>query len=258
MKNIFYFIVFISSFTTLSVNAQHNDLYLVKLKSGITLKCELLRVVPDSFIVVRQYGLDNTIQMSDVVSVDFSESSLKYFSHMYYGKPKVIKRNLPDSNWTIGVSPGFTIGSGGWWGPTSSFTTRLNLLKGFGPRFMAGFGTGIDPYGYTGNVIAPLVLDGRCLLQKNSPNSLFIYSELGFGFNLVSPRTVDDGGPTYAIGMGRMYRTKRQNVFGFSFGYRYQSLKSEIQRFDPFSRTTNTIRATEIYRRFVAKAEWRF
>jgi hypothetical protein len=242
----------ISLFCITETRAQNNDLYVVKLKSGLAIKCELVKVVTDSFIVIRQYGLESTIRYDDVVSIEYSESLVKHTP----GRTKkvVIKRNLPDSGWSIGVQPGFCIGLADDDWLTSSFLFRLSILKTVSPRWQAGITLGLDPYAYYGVLLGSMMGEGRFYLETGRPRAAFLYGQAGYGLSLVSEKPVRDGGLIFEFGMGKAYRNKKQNIFSYMLGYKVQKARHDVTdwnwpgvRYHYYS-----------LRRFVCKVEWRF
>lgn len=251
MKNIVKLLLFFCFFYINESNAQNNDLYLVKLKSGLTIKCELIKVVPDSFVIIRQYGLESKVNMSDVVNITYSESLFQ--TKTFNGKVKKIKHSLPDSGWSFGIQPGFTIGTDGW-DVTSSFTMRGSFLNSNGKNSMYGFNIGFDPYSYYNTVLGISSVEGRQYISKRNATRTFISGTLGYGWNLSSPRTGIDGGLLWSLGIGNSYRLNNGNIFSYQFGFKTQNFISEDRiwgRIDPIIQHIST-------KRFEFKVEWRY
>jgi hypothetical protein len=255
MKNSIKLLLFFCLFNAKSLSSQNSDLYVIKFKTGLQIKCELVKVVPDSFVMVRQYGLLTKIPMNDILDINYSESIAGAGSFGGgRGKTKALRRPLPDTGWSVGIQPGFTIGSAPGWGATSSFVFRGSLLKSDGKRWMYGFNAGFDPYDYYGEVIGATMLEGRYLLTKNDTKPVFLVANLGYGFNLSSPRTGGDGGFGCSIGMGKSYRLKNQNSFSYMFTYKIQQFESESWSWWIRSNQMQMIDT----RRFEFRVEWRY
>jgi len=247
-------VLIISFFCACGLHAQNNDLYIVKLKSGLQIKCELVKVIPDSFVTVRQYGLISNIPYGEVVSIHFSESAVKVQPGRQ--KTKVFKKNLPDSGWSIGVQPGFSMGMADDDWLTSSFQFRLSALKSLSKKWQAGVTVGLDPYAYYGIVLGTVLAEGRYYLEKDKPRSAFFYGLGGYGFNLTSARLGKDGGINLSYGFGKAFRNKNQNIFSYMFGYRLQKAQEDKLVWAPIGSVNRTYHY--VMRRFEFKVEWRF
>lgn len=255
MKNSIKLLLLFCLISISKLSAQNSDLYIIKMKSGLQVKCELVKIVPDSFVIVRQYGLVSKISISDIQDINYSESIAGSGSFGgIKGKPKVVRRPLPDTGWSLGIQPGFTIGSIQGWGATSSFVFRGSLLKSDGKRWMYGFNSGFDPYAFYEEVVGATMLEGRYLLTKNDTKPAFLVANMGYGFNLTSPRTGSDGGFGCSFGIGKSYRLKSQNTFSYMFSYKIQQFKAES--WDWWSRSTQLQNIDS--RRFELRVEWRY
>ncbi len=252
MKNFVKLLLFFCFLIVNESKAQNNDLYILKLKSGLTIKCELVKVVPDSFVSIRQYGLESKVNMSDVVNITYSESL--FSTNTFKSKVKPVKKNLLDTGWSLGLQPGFTIGSGGDWGVTSSFTFRASMLNSNGKNTMYGFNFGFDPYDFYGTILAPTTLEGRYYIGKPAPARVFFNGNIGYSWNLLSPRTGNDGGLTFGFGVGKSYRLRSGNVFSYQFGYKSQDFKQE----NFIWWRNETVYQIISARRIEFKLEWRY
>lgn len=244
-----FIVIFLSFFCHL--NAQNTDLFKVYLKSGLILKAELVKVIPDSLVQIKQYGMLTNIKFSEIDSLVFDESLMKTIVFNPLNKP-IERKHVVDSGWSFGLQPGFTLGIGGW-GLTSSFTFRTSILRGNGKLAQYGFNLGIDPYILYENAFGVTALEGRQYFKKQSHRSPFVYGTLGYGFNLTSPALGKDGGVNTSIGFGNGFRTRNGVVFSFMFGYRFQR----------FRELRNIWRVGDIYtynniNRFECKFEWRY
>jgi hypothetical protein len=248
----------ISFFYTMQASAQNNDLYVIKLKSGLILKCELINVIPDSIVTIRQYGLTSTLKFSEVISIEYAESLVKYepagnSNSVSRHRKIVVKKAVPDSGWSVGLQPGFSIGIADDDWLTSSFVMKISVLKSITRKWQAGVVMGLEPYAYYGQVMGTVMGEGRFYLEKEKPKALFLHAQLGYGFNLTSERTGKDGGLAFSYGFGKSFRNRNQNIFSYMIGYKFQSAKEERLL------SGNIIR-TYFYRmrRFEFKVEWRF
>ena len=201
-----------------------SDLYIIKLKNGIAIKAELIKVVPDSFVLIKQYGLETKINMTDILTIIYDETNPLAYSKRT--RPKVFKRPIPDSGWSFGYQFGFTLGRADIYFTTSSFVTRLIALKKVGKRTQVGFAAGADPYDFYSIAIGSVSLDARHYLSKGS-NAMFTYGYSGYGFNLSNPNSIKYGGWNYGIGLGHSLRTKNQKVLSIMAGYKRQYAKEE-------------------------------
>lgn len=255
MKNFLKLLLLIGIFNIGDVHAQNSDLYILKMKNGLQIKCELVKIVPDSFVMVRQYGLLSKININDIADINYAESiagSGTFGSGK--NKTKIVRRPMPDTGWSAAIQPGFTIGSAPGWGATSSFTLRGSFLRSDGKRWSYGINTGFDPYSYYDAVVAPVMLEGRYLLQKQNTKPVFITANAGYGFNITSTRTGSDGGFGCSVGMGKSYRLKNQNIFSYMFCYRIQQFKTESWSWwSSFNQLQNVDT-----RRFEFRVEWRY
>lgn len=250
MKKLLFFIALVLSFFVNNLKAQTFDLYKVHLKSGIVIKCELLKLIPDSFVVIKQYGLKTNIALKDIDSVVFAESRIESLNP--YNRMAIIRKNIPDTGWSVGLQPGFSMGDAGF-EPTTSFVARISVLKSNGRHWMYGLNLGLDPYMYYDMAMGVTALEARYLFNVNKPRSMFLTGLGGYGFNLTSPRTGEDGGLMAAFGFGRSIRTQGQNIFSYMFSFKEQRF-SEMRRFWPdVERKYNYV-----LRRFEVKFEWRF
>lgn len=255
MKNLLKLLLLIGIFKFNNISAQNSDLYILKMKNGLQIKCELVKIVPDSFVMVRQYGMLSKINIDDIADINYSESIAGSGSFGgSRGKIKVVRRPVPDTGWSVGIQPGFTIGSAPAWGATSSFVVRSSILRSDGKRWMYGLNIGLDPYSYYEEVIAPVMLEGRYLLQKQNTKPVFIVANAGYGFNITSPRLGSDGGFGCSVGMGKSYRLKNQNVFSYMFNYKIQQFESE--NWSWWNRI-NQLHYVDT-RRFEFRVEWRY
>ncbi|MES2617339.1 MAG: hypothetical protein V4613_05645 [Bacteroidota bacterium] len=223
--------ILIASFIFVGIincNAQQTDLYIIKLKNGLQIKAELIKVVPDSFAIIKQYGLATKINLSEISEITFSETNPVAINRP--GRLNVIKRPLPDSGWVCGYQFGISLGSDGFY-PTSSFVARFNALKRIGKNAQAGFSIGLDPYSYYETALAVTTLDFREYFN-NKPKSMFLYANAGYGFSLTEPNTVKYGGLNFGFGFGRSYRTANQNVFSMMLGYKSQDMKEDYVRWN--------------------------
>ncbi|MCC6817853.1 MAG: hypothetical protein IT245_03050 [Bacteroidia bacterium] len=250
MKNFLAFIVCFVSFNC-QLNAQNSDLYKVYIKSGLVVKAELLKVIPDSMIQIRQYGLVSNIKMKDIDSIVFDESKLP---NLNTNRMNVWaqRKQLLDSGWSYGFQPGFTLGADGW-GITSSFTFRGSFLKNNLKHLMYGFNFGFDPYLLYEQAFGNISAESRFLFKEKSIRSPFIYSIAGYGFNLTSPALGRDGGVCASFGLGQSFRTRGDLVFSFMIGYKYQRFKEER-----FIWPTGNVLTYNNLNRMEFKTEWRF
>lgn len=249
MKRLFVFIVFFLSLYC-KLNAQTADLYKVYLKSGLIVKAELVKVIPDSIIQIRQYGLITNLKMKDIDSVVFDETKLP----LNYSRraERASRRNLLDSVWTFGFQPGFTIGSDGW-GVTSSFSFRGAFLGSNSKHLMYGFNFGFDPYLLYEQGFGNISAESRYVFKKDTYKSPFIYCIGGYGFNLTSPALGRDGGVCTSFGIGQSIRTRSDMVFSFMIGYKYQRFKEER-----FIWPTGNVLTYNNINRMEFKVEWRY
>ncbi len=243
--------------TLISYNcySQHSDLYLIKLKSGLKIKGELVKIVPDSFIVFKQYGLITKLNIAEVVDITFSETN----QNISYKKGKLIKykRNLPDTGWRLGLQIGFLGGLADKWGwgptPTTNFVLRMAVLKKVAKKTQVGAMVGFNPYALYSFVALPIEAHIRQYLQ-NKPKSMFFYGNLGYGFNISEGSPIKNGGITYGYGIGRSYRTQRQNIFSMKFGFTAQNAIGYINNFG-WRGNFEPIQANLNIRRFEFRAE---
>lgn len=255
MKNFIKLLLLTGIFNINHISAQNSDLYILKMKNGIQIKCELVKIVPDSFVMVRQYGLLSKISIKDIADINYAESIAGSGSFgSGKSRTKVVRRPIPDTGWTVGIQPGFTIGSIPGWGATSSFTVRGSVLKSDGKRWMYGFNAGFDPYSYYEEVVAPVMLEGRYLLQKQNTRPVFLAANIGYGFNITSPRLGSDGGFGCSVGIGKSYRLKNQNTFSYVFSYKIQQFKAENWS---WWNSINQLQNVDT-RRFEFRVEWRY
>lgn len=212
--------------------SQHSDLYLIKLKNGLTLKAELIKIVPDSFIVFKQYGLETKLKMSEVIEINFSETNQYLITKK--GKPIIFKRNLPDTGWSFGYQLGFSgglINDFGWTRPTTSFVSRISILKSVYKLNQVGVLLGFDPYAAYEFVIFPIELHGRHYFY-NKPKSPLLYANFGYGLNVSRGNPINNGGLTYSFGLGKSFRTKNQKVFSLMFGIKNQQAQDRLREWN--------------------------
>jgi hypothetical protein len=249
----------ISFFCTLQAKAQNNDLYVIKLKSGLVLKCELINVIPDSIVTIRQYGMISTLKFSEVISIDYSESLVKHEppgSVPARQRKVIMKKAVPDSGWSVGLQPGFSMGiaDGNWL--TSSFVIKLSVLKSLARRWQAGVVVGLEPYAYYDLAMGTVMGEGRFYVEKEKPKSFFMHTQLGYGFNLTSERTGKDGGVAFSYGFGKSFRNRNQNIFSYMIGFKYQKAREEKIVWGPIGSVSRTYHY--VIKRFEFKVEWRF
>lgn len=254
MKNSIKLLLFFCLISINKLAAQNSDLYIIKMKSGLQVKCELVKIVPDSFVMVRQYGLVSKISINDILDINYSESIAGSGSFGGSAKKKAIRRPLPDTGWSVGLQPGFTIGSAPGWGATSSFVFRGSFLKSDGKRWMYGINAGFDPYDFYDEVVGATMLEGRYFLKKKDTKPAFLVVNAGYGFNLTSPRTGADGGFGCSFGIGKSFRLKNQNTFSYLFTYKIQQFESETWN---WWSSFNQLQHVDT-RRFEFRVEWRY
>jgi hypothetical protein len=257
-------VFFLFIFTTMIVNglkSQNADLYLVKLKSGLIIKCEVLKIVPDSFVKIRQFNFESTIKMSEVQMIEFSETSALFVNKFKEENKSQNRRanlkNIPDSGWNFGLSIGFSLGSA-YYGITSNFVGRANLLRTNkkNDRFMYGPYFAIEPYTLYETAVMTPGVEGRYHFKKNVPKTFFTYSYTGYSLSLTEPNPLTNGGAAFGIGLGKSGRTRAGNIFSMMFGYKHQSLTGQI-----YLNTRNGWEFTKAFyrlNRFEARVEWRF
>lgn len=254
MKNLRFVVLLSFVFCLNNLVSQNADLYLVKLKSGLVIKCELIKVVPDSFVLIKQYGLESKINISDVVDINYSETSdvfVKNIANKQSSRP--VLKNIPDSGWHFAFQIGLALGTKYGSEPASNFVLRSSVLRYNNKRAMYGFNLGIDPYASYEIVCGIAALEGRYMLNKNRKSSGYLVGIGGYGFNLSSVRNGKDGGIHLSAGVGVSNRLKSGNIFSYQFGYKYQEAQMESQSWRSFG-------FMEQYRikRFEVKFEWRF
>ncbi len=258
---------------TLEAGAQNSALYNVKLRSGLLIKCELVKLVPDSFVVIRQYGEISSIPSSEVESIVYAGTVTRTQAAVKVAvikeKPKLLRRNLPDSAWTIGfqLGPNMSVNlspSSDIYDvlpyPGSSF--RLNAMKGISKKVEAGFSVGIDPcldISYTDNIFVMGVLLGdlRFNLRKDRPKTPFLYAEGGYGFNLTARDVVKSGGLNMSMGFGSASRTKTQGIYSFMLGLKLQTIRQELFFFT-WPDTRQDVYYHYALFGFEMKMEWKF
>ena len=250
MKKLLTVIVITLSFFC-QVNAQNTDLYKIYLKSGLVLKAELVKVIPDSIIQIKQYGMLTVLKFNAIDSVVFSESRLPDFQ-MAFMKQKIKRSNILDSGWSLGLQPGFSIGFTEW-DITSSFIFRASVLKNNGKHLMYGFNFGLEPYSYYEQAFGVADLEGRYYFRANTNRSMFFGSLMGYGFNITSPALGRDGGFNFFAGLGQSFKTRNNVLFSFAFGYKYQSY--QVMR--NIWQVGNVLTYNRL-NRFETKFEWRF
>lgn len=217
MKHFLFFVLFtLAGFKTY---AQHTDLYIIKLKNGMIIKAELVKVVTDSFAIIKQYGLESKIKMSEILDITFNETNPTVY--LAKGTPPVLRRNLPDSDWSVGYQVGFTLGLVDY-GATSSFVTRFTALKTVARKTQVGFSLGLDPYAAYDFVIGTIAADIRQYFINNA-RAPFVYGYVGYGFNITNSKPIQSGGINYGFGFGQSFRTKRQKTFSFMLGLKGQN-----------------------------------
>lgn len=254
MKYLRFVFLFSFVFCLNNLISQNADLYLVKLKSGLVLKCELIKVVPDSFVVVKQYGLESKINITEVIEINYSETSDVFVKNMVNKQaPKAILKNIPDSGWHFAFQIGLALGTKYGSEPASNFVLRSSVLKSNNKRLMYGFNLGIDPYASYEMVCGITALEGRYMFNKNSKSSGYLVGIGGYGFNLSSVRNGKDGGVHLSAGVGISNRLKSGNIFSYQFGYKYQEAQMESQSW----RSAGIMEQFQI-KRFEVKFEWRF
>lgn len=262
MKYFYYLILIVIFFRGGIANAQSNDLYNVKLKSGLVIKCELLKVVPDSFIVIRQYGQVNTIKYSEIESVDFSQAAVRASPAVpvqtVYARPVRRKKSVPDSGLSVGLQTGLCFGTTTEYSmPTVSILLRLSALYTLDKRWQAGIALGIDPYLQYDAVLTSIQGEGRFHLSKDKAQSTFLHGQAGYGFNIVSSTNRVTGGPCYTAGIGQSFRDRKENIFSIIVAYRSQNITQEMQGWDSrsgdFNRTYH-----RVFNRLEFKVEFRF
>lgn len=224
MKHSVFLVLFFLT-CMVSTYGQQTDLYRIKLKNGLIIKAELIRVVPDSFALIRQYGMESKINFSEITDISFSETNPAMINRL--DRQVITKRPLPDSGWIFGYQLGASLGTDEYF-PITSFVARFTGLKRIGRTTQAGFSCGIDPYSYYETALGVATIDFREYL-KNKPKSMFLYANAGYGFNLTEPNTVKYGGLNFGFGLGRSYRTRHQNIFSMMLGYKSQDIKDYYQ-----------------------------
>ena len=145
LKLCFGVLLFILFFCINTANAQSYDLYSIKLKSGLILKCELVNIIPDSFVTIRQYGNVSRIKCSEIIWIEYS--GYKKIDSAYntpYVRPKVILRKLPDSLWTYGLQLSLNLNFGGPYEETAGTQIKFIAMKGVRKGLEAGFCLGFD------------------------------------------------------------------------------------------------------------------
>jgi hypothetical protein len=259
MKYFFYLLLFVVLAKVNVANAQSNDLYNVKLKSGLLLKCELLKMVPDSFIVIRQYGQVNTIKYSEIESVEFIQSAAKTSptvpTRTYQAKPVQPKKNIPDSGLSVGIQTGLCFGQNDdlYPMPTVSVLIRLSLLYSLGNRFQIGVALGLDPYLLNDAIITSMQGEGRFYFIANKPSSPFLHLQAGYGFNIIPATDKIQGGELYTFGFGQSFRDKKDNILSVILAYRSQNLTEE-----GYDWNNNPVTYHQVFNRLEAKVEFRF
>jgi hypothetical protein len=206
------------------LDAQNGDLFVFKLKSGLEIKGELLKVIPDSCVVLRQYGLETTINISEISSIKWSGRT----EHFIPSTAPLAYRiaNLPDSGFYMGASIGGTVGiTDVNEDITSSFSVQLSALYFVKPRLLTGVSLLLDPYGYYSQAIFSPVVDVRYFPMVKRRKSPLIYGHLGYGFNITSPALGKHGGINTEFGLGFAKSTRNHNVFLISAGVKYQEFK---------------------------------
>lgn len=257
-------VFFLFIFTTMIVSglkSQNADLYLLKMKSGLVIKCEVLKIVPDSFVKIRQYNFESTIKMSDIQTIEFSEINGAVFTpfNQTNAKVKAPRAQIADSFWHLGLSVGFSAGNSSY-DITTNFLTRINVLRSNRKRtrWMYGPYLALEPYSYYGAVAFTPGLEGRYHFNKSTPKSGIIYGYTGYTMNINTSKPLKNDGSTFGFGIGKSSRTQNGNIFTMMFGYKYQTIQSQINVFDNFRREWINVDATHILPRFEARVEWRF
>lgn len=259
------FIFVICFFYVTNAGAQNKDLYNVKLKSGLVIKCELLRVVTDSFVVIRQYGQVNTIKYDEIESISFSETrgtsvvispEESNRSQPVRAKPvQPQRKNIPDKQPSFGVQTGLCFGQTDDF-PTVSILLRLSVLTGITKRLQAGGAVGLDPYLQYNIVLGSVLGDARYYFKKDKPQSPFLHTQFGYGFNFNSHQPAKEGGLTYNFGVGQSFRDNSQNIFSMMLGYRFQKASEEREIWDQWGNRTVTL--FHEFNRVEFKVEFRF
>lgn len=223
-----FFLFFFSLLIFSKLCAQTGSLYVVQMKSGLQIKCEILSIEGDSFVNISQFGLKSRLSMSEISSIKFSEIHPQYNIDQsrigFTGRVKKYRAPLRDTGWAPELNIGFTIGSG-LYGATSNFVTRAKLLYMKGNQ-QYGFFAGFDPYARYESALVPAGFEIRNIMKPQSNSSSFLFLNSGYAINVTSVRLGEDGGFNLGLGYGRMRRNPSGTSFFYSIGFKHQTFKA--------------------------------
>ncbi len=202
-----------------------------------------------------------------MVSIEYASGPRRDSTVRAARKPPVVPRNLPEQGWSFGFQLGLSVNvSNGAFTyydnfpyPASSF--RFNAMNGIDEKWEVGFSCGFDPYldfSWYGDpvLMASALGDLRYGLNKNKPRRPFLYTQAGYGFNMVTPNPVTGGGLNASLGFGASSRTRTNGIYSYTLGFRMQQAGMQRSFFNSFDNSGGYMRYGILG--FEFKMEWRF